>query len=124
MNKIYIFYLSFILAILISTLALSQTTVFQDNFDSYSAGQQISCQSASVWKTWSGIPCNLKEDALISNNYSFSGANSVVIKDSNDIVREIGTPITSGIAEINFRVFIPTGKAGYFKTLANFNPPT
>ena len=124
MNKIYIFYLSFILAILISTLALSQTTVFQDNFDSYSAGQQISCQSASVWKTWSGIPCNLKEDALISNDYSFSGANSVVIKDSNDIVREIGTPITSGIAEINFRVFIPTGKAGYFNTLANFNPPT
>ncbi len=124
MNKIYIFYLSFILAILISTLALSQTTVFQDNFDSYTAGQQISCQSASVWKTWSGIPCNLKEDALISNDYSFSGANSVVIKDSNDIVREIGTPITSGIAEINFRVFIPTGKAGYFNTLANFNPPT
>jgi hypothetical protein len=124
MNKIYIFYLSFILAILISTLALSQTAVFQDNFDSYTAGQQISCQSASVWKTWSGIPCNLKEDALISNDYSFSGANSVVIKDSNDIVREIGTPITSGIAEINFRVFIPTGKAGYFNTLANFNPPT
>ncbi len=124
MNKIYIFYLSFIIAILLSTLALSQTIVFQDNFEGYTAGQQIACQSAGVWKTWSGVPCNLTEDALISNSYSFSGANSVVIKDSNDIVREIGTPISTGIAEVNFQVFIPTGKSGYFNTLANFNPPT
>ncbi|MCC6254709.1 MAG: T9SS type A sorting domain-containing protein [Ignavibacteriaceae bacterium] len=124
MNKIYIFYLSFIIAILLSTLALSQTVVFQDNFDGYTAGQQIACQSAGVWKTWSNLPCNLREDALISTNYSFSGANSVVIIDSNDIVKEIGTPISSGIAEVNFQVFIPTGKSGYFNTLANFNPPT
>ena len=124
MNKIYIFYLSFIIAILLSTLALSQTVVFQDNFDGYTAGQQIACQSTGVWKTWSNLPCNLREDALISTNYSFSGANSVVIIDSNDIVKEIGTPISSGIAEVNFQVFIPTGKSGYFNTLANFNPPT
>ncbi len=124
MKKIYIFYLSFILTILISTLALSQTTVFYDNFDTYTVGQQIACQSGGVWKTWSNLPCNLTEDALVSSNYSFSGANSVVIKDSNDIVRENGTPISTGIAEINFQVFIPTGKSGYFNTLANFAPPT
>jgi hypothetical protein len=124
MSKIYIFYFSFVLVVFFSTLALGQTTVFTDNFDAYIAGQQLACQSAGVWKTWSNIPCDIREDAFVSNVYSFSGTNSVVIKDSNDIVREIGTPISSGIAEINFQVFIPTAKSGYFNTLTNFNPPT
>ena len=124
MTKIYIFYLSFIAAILLSTLAIGQVTTFEDNFDSYIFGQQLACQNPTVWKTWTNSPCSPTEDAFISNVYSFNGANSVVIKQNNDIVKEIGTPITSGVAEINFQVFIPTAKAGYFNTLANFAPPT
>ncbi len=53
MNKIYIFYLSFVLAIFISTIAIGQVIVFQDKFDNYTAGQQIACQNPAVWKTWS-----------------------------------------------------------------------
>ncbi len=124
MNKIYIFYISFIISILLSTLALSQTTVFSDNFDNYTAGQRIACQSNGVWKTWSNLPCDSNEDAFVSSNNSFSGVNSIVIQNSNDIVRELGTPISNGISEINFQVFIPTNKSGYFNTLTNFDPPT
>jgi Secretion system C-terminal sorting domain len=124
MTKIYIFYFSFIMAILISTIAIGQVVVFGDNFDTYSFNQQISCQAPTIWKTWTNNPCNPTEDAYVSNVYSFSGANSVVIKQNNDIVKEIGTPISSGIAEINFQVYIPAGKSGYFNTLGNFNPPT
>jgi len=123
MTKIYIFYLSFVTAILISTIAIGQVTNFEDNFDSYVAGQQISCQVSTVWKTWTNNPCSASEDAYVSNTFSFSGSNSLKIVQNNDIVKEIGAPISSGIAEINFQVFIPTGKSGYFNTLTNFDPP-
>ena len=123
MTRIYIFYLSFVMAIFLSTIAIGQVTAFEDNFDSYIVGQQLACQNPTVWKTWTNNPCSPTEDAFISNAYSFSGANSVVINQNNDIVREIGTPISSGFAEINFQVYIPSGKAGYFNTLASFAPP-
>lgn len=124
MTKIYIFYLGFVAVILLSTLAIGQVITFEDNFDGYTVGQQVVCQNPTVWKTWTNSPCSPTEDALISNLYSFSGNNSVVINQNNDIVKEIGTPLNSGVAEINFQVFIPSGKAGYFNTLANFAPPT
>src|SRR5690606_13435951 len=108
MKNVYIFYLSFVLTILLPTLAIGQITVFSDDFESYTAGQQISCQAPTVWKTWSNAPCNATEDAYISSMYSFSGSNSVVIQQYNDIVKEIGTPINSGIVEINFQIFIPS----------------
>ena len=123
MTRIYIFYLSFVMAIFLSTLAIGQVTAFEDNFDSYIVGQHLACQNPTVWKTWTNNPCSPTEDAFISNAYSFSGANSVVINQNNDIVREIGTPISSGFAEINFQVYIPSGKAGYFNTLASYAPP-
>jgi hypothetical protein len=124
MKKVYIIYTGFILTIFFSTLAIGQVTVFEANFDTYIDGQQISCQAPTIWKTWTNTPCGATEDAFVSNAYSFSGLNSLKIIQNNDVVREIGTPINSGIAEINFQVFIPTGKSGYFNTLANFSPPT
>ncbi|MFZ1517601.1 MAG: T9SS type A sorting domain-containing protein [Ignavibacteriaceae bacterium] len=124
MAKIYIFYFSFIMAILISTIAIGQVVVFEDNFETYTSGQQIACQSAGIWKTWTNNPCSIVEDAYISEAYSFSGINSLVLLQNNDIVKEIGTPISNGIAEINFQVFIPAGKSGYFNTLTSFAPPS
>jgi hypothetical protein len=123
MKKVYIFYLSFVLTILISTIVIGQVVVFEDNFESYTSGQQLACQNPTVWTTWTNSPCSAIEDAFISNIYSFNGANSVVINQNNDIVREIGTPLSSGVAEINFLVYIPATKSGYFNTLASFAPP-
>lgn len=111
------------MAIFISTITIGQVVVFEDKFDNYTVGQQLACQNPTIWKTWTNNPCSTTEDPLISDLYSFSGVNSTVIKQNNDIVREIGTPINSGTAEINFQVFIPAGKAGYFNTLASFAPP-
>jgi len=111
------------MAIFLSTIAIGQVTNFEDNFDSYVAGQQISCEASTVWRTWTNNPCSASEDAYVSNFLSFSGSNSLKIVQNNDIVKEIGAPISSGIAEMNFQVFIPTGKSGYFNTLTNFDPP-
>ncbi|MCU0342190.1 MAG: hypothetical protein MUF28_00030 [Ignavibacterium sp.] len=55
MTKIYLFYLSFVAAILLSTLAIGQVIAFEDNFDIYIVGQQIACQNPTVWKTWTNI---------------------------------------------------------------------
>lgn len=95
-------------------------TVFTDNFDSYIAGQQLACQNPTDWTTWSNAPCG-SEDAFISTNYAFSGANSAVIVQNNDLVKTFGSK-TTGQWYISFMVYIPSGKSGYFNTLAGFTP--
>ena len=56
MTKIYIFYLSFVLAIFISTITIGQVVVFEDKFDNYTVGQQLACQNPTIWKTWTNNP--------------------------------------------------------------------
>jgi hypothetical protein len=96
---------------------------FEDNFDSYTAGQQLACQNPSDWTTWNLTPCDTVTDAYISDNYSWSPDNTVVIAQNNDLVHvfDPAGPITSGKWYASFIAYIPTGKAGYFNTLAVFD---
>ena len=109
---------------LISFLSYSTASaqVFFENFESFTVGQQLACQDSINWTTWSLAPCNATEDPLISNAQAFSGTKSVVIIQNNDLVKPHGNDST-GIHLITFKFFVPTGKAGYFNTLADFNPP-
>lgn len=118
MIKIYTFYIIFIITILISIKVLSQTIVFNDNFDTYTVGQQLACQNSTDWKTWRDNPCDT-EDPMISNTHFYSGSNSVVIKPANDLVRLHGQR-TNGIFKFEFQMYIPTGKTGYFNSLSRF----
>ena len=93
---------------------------FFDDFEAYTVGQQLACQNPTGWTTWSLAPCNATEDALISSAQAFSGTKSVVIVQNNDQVKRFGT-LTTGLWKITFKAYIPTGKAGYFNTLAIFN---
>lgn len=45
--------------------------------------------------------CIPTKDAFTSNAYSFSKAYSIVIKQNNEIVKEIGTPLIGGVRKIN-----------------------
>ncbi len=94
--------------------------IFQDNFDSYTAGQQLACQATPDWTTWSILPCDAIEDAYVSNNYAYSGTNSFVVVQNNDEVHPMPN-YTTGNYEIRFYNYIPTGKTGYFNTLALFD---
>lgn len=96
------------------------TILFTENFDSYTAGQQVACQNPAFWTTWSNAPCNVTEDPLVSNAFSHSSPNSAVVVFNNDLVKDFGTALTTGKYKISFYVYIPTGKAGYFNTLATF----
>ena len=91
-----------------------------DDFDSYTAGVQLALQNPTSWTTWSGLPGS-GEDAYVSDAHSYSGSNSVVVAQNNDLVKTFGG-LTSGEYKISFQVYIPTGKAGYFNTLAGFAP--
>lgn len=92
---------------------------FSDNFDSYTAGQMLACQNPIDWTTWTESPCNTTEDAKISNAQSFSAPNSFVVVQNNDEVHPMGD-LTYGKYSISFRMFLATGKNGYFNTLSGF----
>ena len=95
--------------------------IFFDDFESYTVGQQLACQDSINWTTWSISPCNATEDPLISNAFAFSGTKSVVIVYNNDLIKPLGND-TTGIHLMTFKFYVPTGKAGYFNTLAGFTP--
>jgi hypothetical protein len=113
----------FLFCLLYSSIIFSQTNIFSDNFDSYTAGLKIACQNPSGWTTWSNAPCG-PEDAIISNNYSYSDSNSLLILLGNDLVKDFGPAFSSGKYRIIFKAYIPQGKDGYFNTLATFAGPS
>jgi hypothetical protein len=94
--------------------------IFSENFDALTAGGQVACQDPTNWTTWSNLPCDATEDAYVSNTYSYSSPNSAVIVQNNDLVHVIDN-YTSGKYQISFYNYIPSGKTGYFNTLALFS---
>ena len=95
------------------------TIVFFDDFESYTAGEQLACQNPTDWTTWSEAPCDATEDAYVSNAYAYSGVNSVNIVQNNDLVKTLGD-LTGGKWGISFFMYIPTDAEAYFNTLSSF----
>jgi len=95
------------------------STTFSDDFESYTIGGQLACQNPTNWSTWNNLPCDPTEDAYISDSYAYSGTNSFVIVQDNDVIKPLGTQ-TSGKWDIGLMVYIPAGKGGYFNCLSDF----
>jgi len=103
---------------LLAALAMqSQTVIFSDDFETYTAGTGISAQSAN-WDTWDG---SNGPDAMVSADFANSGVNSVKVQNTTtDCVLPIG-PFNSGKYDVRWKMFIPTGSAGaYFNALHNW----
>jgi hypothetical protein len=94
--------------------------IFADNFDSYVAGTQLVVQNSTDWDTWTGGPGG-SEDPLVSDAYSNSASNSVVIMPDNDLIKRLGSQ-TAGSYSMSWNMYIPNGKAGYFNALSGFSP--
>ncbi len=101
--------------------SVNPNAIFSDDFEAYTAGQQAACQNPTDWTTWSNLPCDATEDPYVSDLYAHSGANSVVIAQNNDFVKDFGDPYTTGKYSISFYAYIPTGGTGYFNTLQLFD---
>ncbi len=97
-----------------------QVYEFLDDFESHIPDQPLACQDSLDWTTFFGNPCDPVEDPIISTNHSITGTKSVRIIQNNDLVKPFGTH-TIGYYYITFWFYIPSGKAGYFSTLAVFN---
>jgi len=105
------------------TLNLSaQTVVFEENFDSFTAGEGIAAQSDDFY-TWNSADTGT--DAGVSDSYASSGANSVEVSfaGGSDIVYPMG-PFTSGKYDIEFKMLIPQGEEAYFNLLHSWEYET
>ena len=119
MKNIFTISLSAFVALVFTGISFGQAVIFEDNFDSYTAGEQLACQNSTDWNTWNFIPCDATQDAYVSNLYAFSGSNSAVFIQNNDVIKPLGTQ-TAGKWDIEFMVYVPAGKAGYFNCISQF----
>ncbi len=96
----------------------AQTVIFSDDFESYTAGTGIAAQgSENGWQLWNAN--NPGFDALVSTDQANSGDNAIhLLQTTNDdIVFDVGTPLTSGLYDVKFKMFIESGKEGYFNLM-------
>ncbi len=96
----------------------TKAIIFFDDFEIYIPSGQLVCQNPDDWTTWDNLPCTY-QDPYITDTLAYSGLNSVVLVDSNDLVKPINN-YTSGRYKISFKMFIPEGSYGYFITLQKF----
>ena len=100
----------------------AQTTVFLDDFETYSLGN-ISPQS-DHW-----IPWNLMETspvgAEVSNTFASNGTKSMKVKldgAGDDQLLQLGNKST-GRYDLKWKMYIPVGNAGYFNVQTDQNTP-
>ena len=102
----------------------AQVILAEENFDSYAAGSLIAQTIGPPWTTWSTV-VGTTEEAAVSNELAFSGTNSgkwestLAAGGPTDVVVELGDQ-TSGVWSIGFKMYIPSGKGGYFNLLHAF----
>jgi len=93
---------------------------FFDDFEAYTSGTQLTIQNSTDWTTWSGGTGTV-EDPFVTNAQAYSGSNSVVIAQNNNLVKIFAaSPITTGTWVLSWKMYIASGQAGYFNTLADF----
>ncbi len=101
----------------------AQTTIFEENFDSYTAGSYAGIESPYM-STWSLAPGGT-EDALISNAQSSSPSNSVeIVGQSGPIDAMILFPQTYDAGQYKFtmKFYVVAGQAGYFNCQESDTP--
>ncbi len=92
-----------------------------DNFDAYTAGEALG-PGASWWTTWSGTEGG-SEDALVSADVAYSGANSALIPEggTTDAILKLGN-LTTGKYHLTWQMYIPDTKIGYYNIQESETP--
>ncbi len=112
MKKFYLF----LIAMMTSMVGWTQTVVFSDNFDSYTAGGMLAAQNPTNWTTWSETPGG-SDDATISTEIALSLPNSLKITGTNDIIYPFGN-LTTGHYLVSFKWYVvASGNGAYFNML-------
>ena len=111
-----------LIAVFLLPFLASSQVIVSDDFDSYTPGDLVAATSTN-WTTWSGGVAG--EDAPVSNVQSFSPTNSMYILDDAsdaDMILVFPTTYTSGIYEYKMKMYVVSGKAGYFNLQETTTP--
>lgn len=100
------------LSSILPAMSQSREILYQENFESYAVGAKIAQSNPARWATWSNQPGGA-EDGVISNEQASSPTKSLKISGTNDNVLKLGNK-TSGKYKVNWKMFIPTTRAGYY----------
>lgn len=112
--------LAFVLATF-SVQAQNREVVYEDDFESYDVGDYIAVTNPEWWQTWNDTP-GTAEDAMISDAEALSGANSLILEGTSDVILKLGNK-TNGAYWIDFSMFIPEGFGGYYNIQKFETPP-
>lgn len=97
--------------------------IFTDNFDSYTAGQDLVTQNSTDWDTWSG-GAGTAEDVAVSSADAASGANSLYFASTGggpeDIILRFDQVYNSGNFTLSANMFVESGKGAYFNMQETF----
>jgi thiol-disulfide isomerase/thioredoxin len=114
------FYLITIVLIFSSTIGNAQSTLFFDDFESYTAGLKFVQQAPGTdWTTMNNTPGNY-EDPIISNEYAHSGVNSVKIIYNKDLILQLYDK-TTGRYMIKALARVTPERTGNFCILQDFD---
>lgn len=98
---------------------LNAQVMYSDDFESFTTGTGIAQQETTWWSTWNVAPGGA-EDPKISETYAHVGTKSVKVSGTNDGIVKLND-LTTGRYRIEFYMYIPAGKQGYYNILQNFN---
>ena len=99
---------------------VAATEGFEDDFESYNAGDLIA-QTSNVWEAWTGPAGGGADDAGVSSAQASSGSNSLYLNnaDGDDIVLPFGGAYSSGKFYYSMNMYIVTD--AYFNFQADVN---
>jgi hypothetical protein len=107
--------------------AISQVTVFSENFDSYN-DQDWAGDVSSVMSTWSGSTGAGTDDIPITSAESSSPSNSIQITGpqaggTQDAMITFPSDYTAGSYAFSMKYKVASGKGGYFNCHSTSTPP-
>lgn len=83
------------------------TLVMSEGFESYTSGQVL--DNVGGWRGWDN---NSSVAGVVSDEYAYSGSNSILIAGDTDAIYPL-TGVTSGLWEVSTWQYIPTSSFGY-----------
>lgn len=94
--------------------------IYSTDFSAYNNNDKVGQTIGIPWTTWSGT-LGGSEDAVISNTYFHSDSLSMKLTTNNDCVFKTPSTYTTGVYKIEFYIYVPNGKLGYWNILQNFS---